>query len=112
MFERNQPKERDNRWAIDCLRLDCKHLYFVDDFWDSQGRCTGAIARQTPAIDGTMNFHLVIANWELVIANWELVIQNYFSRPLMTPFFAFSAVRLKNIIHKSNMTAVISLAIK
>ncbi|MEG4216043.1 hypothetical protein QUA27_03605 [Microcoleus sp. Pol14C6] len=59
MFESPTPKDRDNRLAIDCLCLDCKHLYSRIIFC-TPGSILRSIARQTPSIDGTMNFRLGI----------------------------------------------------
>jgi hypothetical protein len=63
------PKDRDYQRAIDCQRLDCKHLYSLI-FFDVLPSILRSIARQTPAIDGTMNFRF--DNWELGIGNWAL----------------------------------------
>ncbi|MEG4045754.1 hypothetical protein [Microcoleus sp. Pol17_C1] len=63
MFESPTPKDRDNRLAIDCLCLDCKHLYSIIIFC-SLGSVLWSIARQTPSIDGTMNFRLGIGTWK------------------------------------------------
>ncbi|MEG5174115.1 hypothetical protein [Microcoleus sp. B3-D7] len=63
MFESPTPKDRDNRLAIDCLCLDCKHLYSIIIFCSLGSILRSilrSIARQTPSIDGTMNFRLGI----------------------------------------------------
>jgi len=52
------PKERDFLVrAIDCLGLDCKHLYSLIVL-GLMGSILWSIARQTPEIDGTMSFRL------------------------------------------------------
>jgi hypothetical protein len=52
------PKERDFLVrAIDCQRLDCKHLYLEIIFGILRSMIR-SIARQMPSIDGTMSFRL------------------------------------------------------
>ncbi|MEG3844169.1 hypothetical protein [Microcoleus sp. herbarium14] len=69
MFESPTAKDRDNRRAIDCRRRDCKYLY-LGLVLGIHGSILRSIARQTPEIDGTMNFHLSVDSCQLTVDSY------------------------------------------